>query len=120
MMSSKAKTQYERLERRLNELGRSRSTAKSILAHVLAFTPTSAQLGHAASEKNTQHLMVVYAAAAAEMGMYESLASAAQAANDSQTEQLARQLQAEEPEDHKLAWEHLGRSVRSAIIQVRA
>lgn len=116
-MSGIAKTQHDRLEARLNQLGGSRSTAKSVLAHVLAFTPTSAQLGHAASEKNTQHLMVVYAAAAAEMGMYESLAAAAQAAGDTETAQLARQLQSEEKQDHTNAWEQLGRTARTAMAQ---
>jgi hypothetical protein len=43
---------------------------------MLAFTPLSAQIGQGAAEKNTQHLMVTFAAAAAEMAMYESLATA--------------------------------------------
>jgi ferritin-like metal-binding protein YciE len=46
MMSAKARMQHQRLEKRLRELGGSPSTAKSILAHLLAFTPVSAQLGH--------------------------------------------------------------------------
>src|SRR3954470_11923476 len=71
--SARAKTQHERLEARLRALGGSPSTAKSILAHALAFGPTLAQVGHDPAEKNTQHLMVCIAAAAAEMGMYESL-----------------------------------------------
>jgi ferritin-like metal-binding protein YciE len=118
MMSSKAKSQHERLESRLRHLGGSPSTGKSILAHMLAFTPVSAQLGHAPSEKSTQHLMITYAAAAAEMGMYEALAVSAQAAGDDGTENLARQLQSEEKEDHSLAWENLARSAREATAQV--
>ena len=118
MMSAKAKTQHERLERRLRGLGGSPSTAKSIIAHLLAFTPLSAQLGHPAEEKNTQHLMVVYAASAAQMGMYESLASSAETAGDQETLTLARQLQAEEKEDHNLAWQHLGSSASSSSQQV--
>jgi ferritin-like metal-binding protein YciE len=118
MMSGKARTQYHRLESRISELGGTRSTGKSFLAHLLAFTPTSAQVGHDPSEKNAQHLMITYAAASAEMAMYESLAWAAQAAGDSKTEQLARQLQADEKEDHKLAWEHLDRSDRQATLKV--
>jgi ferritin-like metal-binding protein YciE len=118
MMSAKAKVQHERLERRLRSLGGSPSTAKSILAHVLAFAPLSAQLGHAAEEKNTQHLMIVYAAAAAQMAMYESLASSAQIAGDQETLTLARQLQTEEEEDHTLAWQHLGNSASASSQQV--
>jgi ferritin-like metal-binding protein YciE len=118
MMSSKARTQYERLGRRLNSLGASRSTAKSVLAHMLAFTPVSAQLGHAASEKNTQHLMITFAAASAEMAMYESLSSAAEVAGDQETLRLARELQSEEKEDYSLAWDQLRLSAQKAVLQV--
>jgi len=114
MMSRKARTQHERLERRLESIGGTRSAAKSALAHLLAFTPLSAQLGHDPAEKNTQHLMVVYAAAAAEMAMYEALQAVAVAANDIETATLARQLQAEEKEDHVLAWAQLPKSARAS------
>ena len=107
MMSAKARTQHERLEARLRALGGSPSTMKSMLAHMLAFTPVTAQAGHTPGEKSTQHLMITYSAAAAEMAMYESLAVAAHAANDAETERLARELQAEEKEDHHLAWDRL-------------
>jgi len=106
-MSEKAKTQHERLERRLRDLGGSPSTAKSALAHMLAFTPTSAQIGHSPGEKDTQHLMITYAAAAAEMAMYEALASVAEVAGDQETVRLARQLQSEERQDYDKAWELL-------------
>ncbi|HEY3742221.1 MAG TPA: DUF892 family protein [Bryobacteraceae bacterium] len=114
MMSRKARTQHERLEARIKSLGGTTSTAKSLLAHLLAFTPVTAQLGHSESEKSSQHLMITYAAASAEMGMYEALASAAAASNDSTTEQLARTLQSEEKDDHRLAWQALPQSVRSS------
>jgi hypothetical protein len=86
-----------------------------VLAHLLAFAPVSAQLGHEESEKNTQHLMITYSAAAAGMAMYESLAAAATAAGDEETARLARELQSEEKEDHRLAWEQLPRSARVAF-----
>jgi len=87
-----------------------------MLAHMLAFTPVSAQLGHTPAEKNTQHLMITYSAASAEMGMYESLASAAEAAGDDETMRLARELQQEEQQDHTLAWEHLERSALDSVM----
>jgi ferritin-like metal-binding protein YciE len=102
-MSMKARTQHERLEMRLKSLGGSRSAAKSILAHFLGFSPVSAQLGHLPSEKNTQHLMITYSAAAPEMAMYEALAAVSAEAGDRETERLARELQSEEKEDHRLA-----------------
>jgi ferritin-like metal-binding protein YciE len=114
-MSKKAKTQHERLQNRLESLGGSPSGAKSALAHILAFTPLSAQLGHTEAEKNTQHLMIVYAAAAAEMAMYEALATAASLSGDETTASLARQLQTEEKEDHELAWAPMGRTARAGL-----
>jgi ferritin-like metal-binding protein YciE len=109
-MSQKAKTQHERLESRLRALGGSPSKAKSALAHMLAFTPTSAQTGHSPGEKDTQHLMITFAAAAAEMAMYEAMAAAASTVGDTETERLARQLQSEEKEDHEKAWALLRQS----------
>jgi ferritin-like metal-binding protein YciE len=114
MMSNKARTQHERLRARLEALGGSRSAAKSFLAHILAFTPLTAQAGHDDAEKSTQHLMIVYAAAAAEMAMYETLQAAAKAAGDAETLQLAQQLQLEESEDHRLAWEKLPEAARTS------
>jgi ferritin-like metal-binding protein YciE len=115
MMSDKARTQHERLEARLTQLGASPSTGKSALAHLLAFTPLTAQMGHDDSEKSTQHLMITYAAAAAEMAMYEALATVAMEAGDDETEALARELQEEEEEDHQLAWQALPRSARASL-----
>ena len=114
-MSQKAKTQHERLESRLKQLGETPSKAKSALAHTLAFPPTMAQLGHEPGEKNTQHLMITVAAAAAEMAMYESLAAVAQAAGDSQTLQLARELQREEHDDYDVAWGLLNQSALASF-----
>ena len=113
--SAKAKTQHERLEARLRDLGSSRSAAKSILAHVLAFSTTTAQIGQDPAEKNTQHLIICVGAAAAEMAMYESLATVAATAGDMVTEQLARELQAEEKDDFDRAWVLLAPSARDSF-----
>jgi ferritin-like metal-binding protein YciE len=113
-ISSKAKSQHLRLQARLEALGGARSVAPSFLAHMLAFGPLTTQLGHDDSEKGTQHLMIVYAAAAAEMAMYEALQMAVEAAGDSETLKLAQQLQLEESEDHRLAWEKLPEAARTS------
>jgi ferritin-like metal-binding protein YciE len=102
-MSQKARAQHERLEARLQDLGASRSTAKSALGHALGFAPMLAQAGETAAERSTQDLMITIAAAAAESAMYEALATAAAAAGDTTTEQLARQLQDEERQDYQQA-----------------
>jgi ferritin-like metal-binding protein YciE len=115
LMAEKAKTQHERLRQRLEELGGIPSSAKSLLAHLLAFTPLTAQMGHDEAEKSTQHLMITYAAAAAEIAMYEALIVAAEEADDEDTADLARELQEEEEEDQRLAWEQLAPSARQSL-----
>jgi len=114
-MAGKARTQHQRLRARLETLGGSRSTSKSVLAHLLAFTPLTAQAGHDDAEKSTQHLMIVYAAAASEMAMYEALAVTAIECGDRETAALARELQSEEQEDHRMAWQGLGQSARASM-----
>ena len=113
--SRKAKTQHERLEARLRQLGGSPSTAKSFLAHVLAMAPTLAQVGHEGAEKNTQHLIACIGAASAEMAMYESLARVAATAGDTVTESLARELQKEEKDDWDQSWALLAPSALAAF-----
>jgi ferritin-like metal-binding protein YciE len=118
-LSAKARTQHQRLEGRLRELGGEPSTLKSVIAHVLAATPLVAQAGQTPQERNTQHLIITYAAAAAEMAMYEALATVSRTAGDFTTEQLARQLQAEEKEDHTMVWTMLDSSATRSFDQAR-
>jgi ferritin-like metal-binding protein YciE len=118
--SAQAKTQHERLEARLRELGGSPSATKSILAHMLSFSTTAAQLGQDPAEKNTQHLIMCVGAAAAEMAMYESLAAVAGTAGDAITERLARELQAEEKSDFDRAWELLAPSAEDSFTEALA
>lgn len=106
-MGEKAKSQHQRLTDRLAALGGTPSEAKTVLAKALGVAPAAAQAGYTTPEKTAQHLMMVYSAAAAEMAMYEALASAAAEAGDTETEQLARQLQAEEREDYEQVWQAL-------------
>jgi ferritin-like metal-binding protein YciE len=87
---------------------------------MLGMAPTVAQVGHHDSEKNAQHLMICYAAAAAEMAMYEALATVAAQAGDRETEQLARQLQSEEKKDHQDSWRLLRTSVQDSWQQLTA
>jgi ferritin-like metal-binding protein YciE len=113
--SDKARTQHQRLTALLESRGGSPSEAKTLLAQLLAFTPLTAQIGQGAAEKNTQHLMVTFAAAAAEMAMYESLANAAEAAGETEVVELARTLQKEEREDYDQVWEMLSGSAAAAL-----
>lgn len=114
--SKKARTQHQRLAARLQQLGGSPSTLKNIAAHVVGFSPLVAQAGQTPQEKNTQHLIMGYAAAASEMAMYETLAVVSAQAGDRETEALARQLQREEKEDHDLFWRQLGTSAQRSFM----
>jgi ferritin-like metal-binding protein YciE len=113
--SQKARTQHERLTAHLEARGGSPSSAKTALAEFLAFTPLSSQIGQGAAEKNTQHLMVTFAAAAAEMAMYESLSEAAGQAGDTATATLARTLQSEEKQDYDQVWSLLRSSAADSF-----
>ena len=113
--SAKAKTQHERLEALLAKRGGTPSEGKTLLAETLAFTPLSAQIGQGAAEKNTQHLMVTFAAAAAEMAMYESLAAVASIGNSPDVVSLARTLQKEERDDYDQVWEVLRESAADSF-----
>lgn len=85
---------------------------------MLGYAPSVAQIGHEAQEKNTQHLIMVVAAAAAEMAMYEALGIAAAEAGDAETEQLARTLQAEERQDYEDTWQLLPSSAQESFRKV--
>lgn len=117
-LSRKARSQHERLEARLRELGGTPSTAKSAMAHVFGFAPSIAQTGHSPEEKNAQHVMMTHAAAAGEAAMYEALATVAAEAGDTETERLARELQTEEREDQQMAWGILPDSALDAFRSV--
>src|ERR1700709_2226365 len=113
--SAKAKTQHERLEALLESRGERPAEGKTILAEMLAFTPLSAQIGQGAAEKNTQHLMVTFAAAAAEMAMYESLATAGAEGGAEDVASLARTLQSEERDDYDQVWSILKQSAADSF-----
>lgn len=101
------KQQYERLTARLESLGGSPSTTKSFLAHVFGLSPRSAQLGHEKEERTTQNLMMAFAVENSEIAMYESLATVAEAAGDTQTAALAREIQQQEKATADKVWKLL-------------
>jgi rubrerythrin len=73
------------------------------------------QIGQGAAEKNTQHLIVTYAGAAAEMAMYESLATSASAGGAQDVVSLAQTLFREEREDAEQVWDILPRSAAASF-----
>jgi ferritin-like metal-binding protein YciE len=111
----KARSHYQQLTEVLKRRGGSPSAAKSAMAHMLAFAPLVAQVGHEPEEKNTQHLIVTFGAAGAERAMYESLAQAAEEAGDTEVATLAQQLESEETDDARRVWPLLRTSARDAL-----
>jgi ferritin-like metal-binding protein YciE len=116
--AAETRLQYERLTARLTTLGGSPSTAKSLLAHVFGLSPKAAQLGHEKEERTTQNLMMAYAVENSEMAMYESLATVAEAAGDTETASLARQIQAQEKETAEKIWRVLPACAEQAFLRV--
>ncbi len=112
------KRQYERLTARLEQLGGSTSSAKSFLAHLFGLSPKTAQIGHEKEERTTQNLMMAFAVENSEMAMYEALITVAEAAGDTQTAALAREIQAEEETTAKKVWSLLPNAAVTAFERV--
>ncbi len=118
--ADETRVQYERLTARLTDLGGSPSTMKSFLAHFFGMAPKSAQMGHEAEEKTTQDLMIAYSVENAEVAMYESLITVAEAAGDHATASLAREIQQQEQATAEKIWPHIARTARVAFDKVCA
>lgn len=112
------KQQYERLTARLESLGGSTSGVKSLLAHVFGLSPKAAQVGHEKEERTTQNLMMAYAVENSEMAMYQALITVAEAAGDSQTAALARDIQAQEKATAEKVWNLIASSAVAAFQRV--
>jgi|SRR5579884_867064 len=113
--ADETKTQYEQLTARLEQLGGSPSTMKSMLAHFFNMAPTIAKIGYEAEERTTQNLMMAYAVENSEVAMYESLIVACEAAGDNQTAELARRIQRQERETAEKVWRFIAPCARQGI-----
>lgn len=101
------KRQCERLVARLHSVGGSPSATKDLLGHIFGLSLRSIQLGHEKEERATQNLTIAYAFQNSKIAMYESLATMADAAGDSETAQIARDIQAEQNAMAKTIWDLL-------------
>lgn len=113
--AEETRSQIERLTARLKALGESPSTMKSFMAHMFAFAPKTAQMGHEEAERVTQNLMMAYAVEHSEVAMYESLATVAAAAGDQITASLARDIQAEEQRTADKVWAMIPTAATNAL-----
>jgi ferritin-like metal-binding protein YciE len=116
--ATETRTQYERLTARLEALGGSTSAAKSMLAHIFNMTPKAAQIGHEKEERTTQNLMMAFAVENSECAMYESLASVAEAAGDTETASLARSIQAQEKATADKVWALIPSAATAALARI--
>ncbi|HEX5233903.1 MAG TPA: DUF892 family protein [Silvibacterium sp.] len=112
--AQETRSQYLRLQARLEALGGSPSGFKTMMAHLFGMFPKSAQTGNDQSEIATQNLIIGYTAENSEIAMYEALASIAAAAGDLQTEQLAREIQEEERHAAKMIWNLIAQCARES------
>jgi ferritin-like metal-binding protein YciE len=110
--------QITRLTSRLNVLGDSPSTVKSFMAHLFGMAPKTASLGHDEAERVTQNLMMAYTVEHAEIAMYESLATVAEAAGDRQTALLAREIQQEEEATARKVWSLIAVAARQSTAKL--
>ena len=104
MHADESRSQHDRLTARLEQLGGSPSGLKSFLANLFGMAPKTAQIGHDDAEKGTQDLMMAYAVENSEIAMYEAMATAADAAGDTITASLAREIQQEERSAAQKVW----------------
>lgn len=109
------RSQHERLSARLHALDGEPSVAKTILAHLFAFSPKTASLGHEQQERTTHNLMIAHAVENSEIAMYEALAATADAAGDTETAALARSIQAEERATAERIWALIPSAAVSAL-----
>jgi ferritin-like metal-binding protein YciE len=89
-------SQAQRLEMRLNQLGDKPSGGKGFLNMIMGKVSELMHGAHDEYDKNTQNLIKAYATEHLERGMYESLYAYASSVGDTETANLARQIQAEE------------------------
>jgi ferritin-like metal-binding protein YciE len=113
--AEETRLQIQRLTSRLTELGETPSGMKSFMAHMFAFAPKTASLGHEDAERQTQNLMAAFAVENSECAMYESLATVAEAVGDTSTAALARDIQQEEKRTADKVWSQIAMSARRSL-----
>lgn len=88
--------QKQRLEARLHALGGTSNKLKDFINKIGIAATDMLHGGKDAGDKATRNLIQAYAIESLEIAMYESLYAAATQVGDTETAQLAREIQAEE------------------------
>ena len=115
--ADETKRQCNRLTSRLQVLGGSPSTTKSILAHIFGTIPKAGQLGQRAEDRNTQNLIIAYAIEQSEVASYEALKVVAEAVGDIPTANLAEEIQREEQMAAQRIWNLIPTNARLSVQQ---
>jgi ferritin-like metal-binding protein YciE len=92
------RSQIDRLETRLQELGARPSGGKGFFNSLMAKVGEIMHGAHDDYDRNTQNLIKAYATEHMEQGMYASLIAYSEAAGDDETAALAEEIMAEEEE----------------------
>lgn len=109
------KDQQQRLTEQLRALGGATSTAKGLLANLLAVAPKAAQIGHDGGEREVQNLIMAYAAESAETAMYEVFAAVASDAGHRTLEELGVAIQRQERTTAAQVWSMVELCARRSI-----
>jgi ferritin-like metal-binding protein YciE len=96
--------QYERLSGRLGALDETEAGANGVIEKVVESSPKLTHSIETAEERIVQNVVIALSVESSECAMYEALAIVASAAGDTATEQLARELQAEEAQAAERLW----------------
>ena len=105
--ADRASANVEILATRLSALNATEHGGTHFLADLLAMAPKLGQTGHTAEERIAQNLMQGFALAKSGCAMYLALQSAARAARDGQTQELAGRLGSEAEAAAEQFWHFL-------------
>jgi ferritin-like metal-binding protein YciE len=117
---AQTKSQAQRLERRLEQLGADRSGAKGMMNAMLGKIGSMMDIGHDESDRQVQCLIKLYGAEHLEMGMYEALAAYADAVGDVETANLAREIHSEEQAAADKLYQLIAQYAKQVLIEVPA
>ena len=118
--ADETRRQSEQLSSRLEQLGDSSSSARSVFAELFSLTPKLVQSPNLQEERTAQNLIIGFAVETSECAMYEALAVVAKSAGDTATESLAREIQAQERQTAEKIWRFIPSRVKIAFTMLTA
>ena len=114
---TQTESQRERLTARLRALGGTHSGLKDLMNKIGIAATDLLHGGKDPGDKATRNLIQAYSIENLEIAMYESLATAATEAGDTETATLAREIQAEEEAAAKKIFPRIAPMARRAVVR---